>query len=122
MRFYLDSIDLNWDPNDLPVRNILPPLSTGLPGGIDPNAISDPKLRAEYEAERHLQQSSLRDWLKRYPITAERYIIELYSLPPYNNEELEKLLNRYLKDQTTRDRIMTAVRTNIEKAEKEKNK
>jgi len=46
----IDAIDPNWDPNDKAVRNVAPPIETGLPSGVVPEAIKDPKLRAEYEA------------------------------------------------------------------------
>ncbi len=32
------------------LRNVVPHVSTGLPPGVDPAAVKDPKLRAEYEA------------------------------------------------------------------------
>ena len=80
----IDAIDPNWDPNDKPVRNVVPPTETGLPSGVTPEAIKDSKLRAEYiqaidknrkKAEKYLKQSKLLDWLKRYPKSVERDIV-----------------------------------------------
>jgi hypothetical protein len=124
----IDSIDPNWDPNDLPVSNLVPPLVTGLPSGVAPEAIKDAKLRAEYEAaieknrqkaERYSQQYRLRMWLKRFPARAEEYIITAYSKPPFNVEELKQYFEKYSIDEKTRARILDAVTKNMqEQAEK----
>jgi hypothetical protein len=119
-----NSIDPKWDPNDLPVSNVTPPSSTGFPSGISPDAIDDFSLRAEYEAaieknrkkaERYDEQYSLHKWLKRYLPQAEKYIVQLYSAPPYNNEELKQLLEKYKIDRKTQTRIINAVDANIQK-------
>lgn len=120
----IDSIDPKWDPNDKFVRNVAPPLETGLPSGVVPEAIKDPKLRAEYEeaidnnrqkAEKYLEQSRLRDWLKRFPKRAEEYIIQAYSKPPFAVEELKQYLDKYVADTKTKARILDAVTKNMEK-------
>lgn len=119
-----DAIDPNWDPNDLPVSNIVPPSATGLPGGVASEAIKDPKLRAEYEtaieknrqkAERYGEQYRLRGWLKRFPKRAEEYIIQSYSKPPFDVEELKQYLDKYIADTKTKARILDAVTKNMEK-------
>jgi len=43
--------DPTWDPNTPMFRNISPPPGTGLPSGVAPEAIKDPELRAQYEAD-----------------------------------------------------------------------
>lgn len=120
----IDAIDPTWDPNDLPVSNVVPPLATGLPSGVAPEAIKDPKLRAEYEAaieknrqkaERYNEQYSLRKWQKRFPKVAERYIVRAYSKPPFNLEEMKQYLEKYIADTKTKDRILDAVTKNMEK-------
>ncbi|RSZ56206.1 hypothetical protein HF313_21790 [Massilia atriviolacea] len=49
-----DAIDSELAPNDDDTKqaslNVVPPLATGLPPGVSPEAIKDPALRAEYEA------------------------------------------------------------------------
>jgi len=97
----------------------------GLPaGGIAPESIKDPKLRAEYEAalqenrqkiERHTKQYRLHDWLKSYPKSRERDIVLIYSEPPFNLEELKQYLGKYAVDEKTRARILEAVKKNMEK-------
>ena len=120
----IDAIDPNWDPNQTPFDNIVPPEATGLPSGIAPEAIKDPKLRAEYEAaikrnrenaERYGEQYGLRKWLKRFPRSAERYIIMAYSRPPFNLPQLKQYLQEYVADIETRTRILDAVTKNMEK-------
>jgi hypothetical protein len=123
-RRLLDSIDPRWDPNEviLSPNAVTPPAATGLPGGVDPNAIADPVLRAEYEQalaanqrkiEAYNEQYKLHKWLKRYPKRAEEYIVQAYSVAPYNNEELTSLLNKYGLDDETKARILAAVAKNI---------
>jgi len=50
----VNAIDPTWDANDVPLVNVMPPLAAGPPGGVAPGvapeAIKDPKLRAQYEA------------------------------------------------------------------------
>lgn len=120
----IDAIDTIWDPNDLPVSNVVPPLSTGLPSGVAPEAIKDPKLRAKYEAaieenrqkaERYGEQYKLRKWLKRFPQGAERYIIQAYSKPQFNLEELKQYLKMYAIDEKTQARILDDIKKNMEK-------
>ncbi|UCH50379.1 MAG: hypothetical protein JSV54_04950 [Chloroflexota bacterium] len=121
----LDAIDQNWDPNE----EIWSPNAVGalmgLPSGMAPEGIKDPKLRAEYEAalqknreeiERHTKQYRLHDWLKSYPKRAERYIVKVYSRPPFNLGELKQYLGKYAVDEKTRARILAAVTKNMEKA------
>jgi len=120
----LDAIDPNWDPNDEPFINI--PLPEGISGeaGMAPQHIKDPKRRTEYEAaieknrqkaERYGEQYTLRKWLKRFPKRAEEYIIQAYSKPPFNLEELKQYLDKYIADTKTKARILDAVTKNMEK-------
>ncbi|MCK4824602.1 hypothetical protein KA005_53110 [bacterium] len=119
----LGAIDPNWDPNE----EIWSPNAVGalmgLPSGISPEGVKDPKLRAEYKAalqknreqiERRTKQYRLHDWLKSYPKRAERYIVKAYSKPPFNLEELKQYLGKYAVDEKTRARILDAVKKNME--------
>lgn len=120
----LDAIDPNWDPNDKPFRNVAPPTETGLRHGTSPKVIKNQEMRAIYEkaiernrlkSVRYLEQSRLRDWLKRFPKRAEAYIIQAYSKPPFNLEELKQYLEKYIADRKTRARIIDTVTKNMEK-------
>ena len=123
-RRLIDAIDPNWDPNERLRLQVEPPAATGLSPGVAPEAIKEPTLRAEYEAaiernrqkiERHTKQYRLHDWLKSYPKRAEGYIVQMYSQPPFNLEELKQYLGRYAVDEKTRARILAAVTNNMEK-------
>ncbi len=127
----VDAIDPNWDPNEPLAANVAPPAGTGLPAGVDPNAIEDTVLRAEYRAaieankkkiEKYNEQYKLRKWLRRFPKSAEPYIIRAYSKPPYNLTELNQYLDAYLEDAKIKARIIDAVRENIAKQEFQKAK
>jgi len=120
----LDTLDPNWNPNDEPFINVpLPPGATGMTG-MSPEDINDPALRAKYEAaieknrqkaERYGEQYKLRSWLKRFPKRAEEYIIQAYSKPTFDVEELKQYLDKYIADTKTKARILAAVTKNIEK-------
>jgi hypothetical protein len=124
----LDTIDPNWDPNDLPLLNV--PLPSDVEGmtGMSPTDINDPALRAKYEtsieknrqkAERYGEQYGLRSWLKRFPPRAEEYIIAAYSRPPFNIAELRQYLEKYAIDKKAQARILDAVAKNMEQAQKQ---
>lgn len=98
------SIDPMWDPEDVPVKGVAPPVSHGGvygSGEIDPATIPDPSVRAEYE--RALKAS--KDYEKRYDIQfqlrrideravrfVERLLAERYTDSPADRGELEELL------------------------------
>ena len=113
-----------WDPNEVIWSPNAVGADMGLPSGISPEGVGDPNLRAKYEAalkenqekiERYTNQNRLHKWLKRYLPQAEKYIVQLYSAPPYNNEELKQLLEKYKIDRKTQTRIINAVDANIQK-------
>jgi hypothetical protein len=119
----IDTIDPNWDPNEVLLSPNAVGSDMGLPSSIAPESVKDPKLRAEYEAslqknreksERYTEQYRLHDWLKRFPKRAEEYIIQAYSKPPFNVEELKQYLKEYIADDKTRAKILNAVSKNIE--------
>ena len=119
-----NSIDPKWDPNEVIWSPNAVGADMGLPSGISPEGVGDPNLRAKYEAalkenqekiERYTNQNRLHKWLKRYLPQAEKYIVQLYSAPPYNNEELKQLLEKYKIDRKTQTRIINAVDANIQK-------
>lgn len=100
----------------------------GLPSGIAPESVKDPKLRAEYEAalqknreqiERYTKQYRLRDWLSMFPKRAEEYIIRAYSKPPFDVEELKQYLDKYITDTKTKARILNAVTKNMQEQTRE---
>jgi hypothetical protein len=123
----LNLIDPAWDPNDVPHENIAPPAGTGLPGGVDPQAIHDPALRAEYEAaiEANRQKAEifgtqhvLHKWLKQYPHEMANHFISIYSAAPYNNDELARYLDESRLDEPTKSRIINTVSENIKQSTK----
>jgi hypothetical protein len=120
----LNSIDLKWDPNEVILSPNAVAAEFGFPGNVNPQNIKDITLRAEYEAaieayrqknERYIEQNKLHKWLKRYPKTAEEYIVQAYSTAPYNTVELKQLLDKYEIDRNTQTRIINAVEANIKK-------
>ena len=109
-----DAMDPNWDPNESFGRHAEPPPGSGIPTGASPEAIQDPKLRAEYEKaiEVHRrkmayysEQYDLRNTqLGLYPDLVKRIAIA-YSRPPDGAEELNQLVAEYRIPEEWRQRI-----------------
>jgi hypothetical protein len=120
----VNSIDPHWDPQERISLQPDPPRGlSSYDSGMSPDHISDPKLRAQYEAAikendrknaAYTEQSQLRNWLKPFQREAESYIVHAYSEPPEEVAELRKLLEKYVADAETRERILGAVTKNWE--------
>ena len=114
-------LESNTDPTfDFSKRgsiNIPPPLETGLPSGVSPDAIKDPKLRRQYKealrenTERlkaYTMQSLLRRLQKQHGSRIEQCLIGMYSPGPA--DELHELLNQFKIGQDAKDRIRRQLR------------
>jgi len=119
-----NAIDPTWEPDDVPKINI--DLPKGVPGfpGMPPEMIKDPVLRAEYEQaiEKNREkikirneQLKLRNIEKRYFRIVEKYLVSTYSIPPYDNGELHRLLEAGVKDKKTRAQFLKAIATKLPK-------
>lgn len=116
--------DEDFDPNDLPVLNVTPPKGIRVRiAGMSPEAIEDPKLRAEYEkaiaanakkADYRTKQFLLRQNESSIVKDAVKYISEMYSQPPANLQELDKLLNDYNISESLREEISNQTESLIE--------
>ncbi|MCP4612638.1 MAG: hypothetical protein GY845_28395 [Planctomycetes bacterium] len=124
----IDSIDPKWNPNEVPLSPNVVAGEMGLPGSVEPQAIEDPILRAEYKraieanmqkSEKYREQNRLHKWLKRFPRNAEPYIIQAYSKPPFNSKELKQYLDKYIADKKTKDKMLDSVKKNIDKQTKD---
>lgn len=113
------SVDPRFDSNDLPELNVPTPPGSGLPNGVSPESIKDPKLRAQYEqsiAQNSTKAHKYNDqyWLKKneqpFYENVERYLVNAYSRPPADPAELEHLLAQYVNDNGVRARILEEVR------------
>ena len=89
-----------------------------MPAGVSPDAIKDPKLRAEYEAaiadnsakvRRNNDQQYLKQNSGRFYAEAERYLVSAYSRPPMGSSQLKTLLTEYVADPVVRKRILDEV-------------
>jgi len=115
------AIDPKWDPNARLFAKVMPPAGTNLSPGASPDGIKDQALRAEYEKaieENNLkikhdsEQRQLQKLRKQFTRSLVRYFGGTYSVAPYNDEELEALLSRHIKDADIRSAILKAVKEN----------
>ena len=117
-------IDPTFNTNDrskLPSLRVYPPVETGLPAGTPPSAIKDSRLRARYEAaiaennkkaKRVEQQLPLVSHGPAFKTQAELWLIQAYSQQPHRTAELKRFLDLYVRDTTTRQRILKEVEKN----------
>ena len=110
-----------FDFSKVPMINIAPPVGAGLDSGSSPEDVADPKLRAEFEANikandatnaKYREQQELKSIHQTLVPHLERYIVDLYSMHPYNQQELNGLLKTYAIDAPTRKRILDQVAKN----------
>lgn len=113
------AIDPAFNFDDWPQLNVPTPQRSGVPSGVSPEFIKDPKLRAEYEraiAENSARSRRYNDqyWLKQnapdFYKSVERYLVNAYSRPPTDTAELERLLSQYVDDNSVRTQILESVR------------
>lgn len=113
--------DRNFDFSKLPI-DARPPLgANGIGTGMSPELITDPKVRADYEARIKASEVINAKYQEQYQLKLmtgtlvpqeERYIVDLYSIQPYNGQELKRLLDTYLSDPGMKQRIMDKVTNN----------
>jgi hypothetical protein len=117
------AIDKNWDPNDVPLKTV--PLPQGVSGdpGIDPKDIQDPTQRAAYEAVIEKNRQNVQEYNKQYMLRrlekfflpkAEKYMTRVYLKSPYDVNELQRLLDRYVKADEKKAHILRGYAIGLE--------
>jgi hypothetical protein len=95
------NLDANFDPQDVPAVNVLPPRMgrVAYPSGVDPNSIPDLATRSQYQkeladnqskAERYLFQDRVRKLSSRAEFGLETFVGRFYSSA--DRSELERFL------------------------------
>lgn len=116
-----EAIDRKWVNKPPRAQAALPP---GVPGasGMSPDAIQDPKLRAEYivavqklhaEQERYNQQFEARELEHEFLGKAKRYIISSFSKPPLADAELKAYLDASRFEEPSKAEILAKVAKEI---------
>lgn len=110
-----------YDFSDLPLLNLMPPYCPGILvfSGMSPDAIPDPKVRAEYQANiekngRHTREFNVQFELRKlaswYPEYVEQTIVAHYTMQePRDLAELRGLLEKHMPDAVMRARILQRV-------------
>jgi hypothetical protein len=100
------NIDPNFDFNDINNRlkgNVPVPAPNYIPG-ITPESIKDPEIRRKYEkaieinkqkAFKYNEQIILHKINKQFDEFVEKFLIDMYSEPPFNTAELSKFLKSF---------------------------
>jgi hypothetical protein len=118
-RQFATKMDPTFDATEVPMINIDPPAGSGVPSGSSPEAVKDPKLRAEYERRlaanqakttRITEQQYLRMNADQFYKEAENYLAHAYSKPPANSAELERLMSEKRIDPATRQRLLSEIK------------
>ena len=118
-------MDRNFNFSKIPLLQVAPPLAAAVDSGTSPESVSDPKLRAEYEAsikandainDKYREQSELKSLQATFVPQEENYVIALYSIQPYNQSQLKHLLDTYLTDNAVKQKILDQVTNNIRSA------
>lgn len=122
------------DPANRPLLNVPVPKGSkvGIVSGVSPKHIKDPQLRAQYQAainanaekaKKLWEQTFLRSLAKEYSVSLQKLLVKVYSTSPYNIEELEHYLDKYLTDKELKTRILRGVEEAIQRnAQEEKDK
>lgn len=110
-----DALDEDYGPTDLPVENVdIPEGVVGFPGML-PERVDDPNLRVEYEKAIRANEKKidiynklirLQNNKKMYFRVVKNYLVSTYSIAPYDNRELQDLVETYVKDRDTRKQFM----------------
>ena len=113
------SLDLAFDPADVPGGNLIPPPSGGVgyPAGVDPKAISDPQARAAYEAaltknrkkaDSYNLQTQLRLLDDQASADVDRFVATCYrSGTPGDRKEIDQACDAVSLSKPRRARILT---------------
>lgn len=111
------NVDRKFDPNDFPQMSVVPPREESgvrLHSGCKPEAIRDPKARAEYEdalrknkekAERFNFQTRLRSLCDHINHDAESRFKRLYTSSVADQEKLDHLLEEFGVSETRRQKL-----------------
>ena len=112
----------HFDFSRVPKLNVAPPLAAPVDSGASPQDVADPKLRAEYEAsikanqafnaERN-EQLQLKELNETLVPLQQKYVVDLYSVRPYNLPELKNLMNKYHLADTAKQEIINQVTANM---------
>lgn len=113
----VDSVVKGFDFGDPPVMNVPAPGATT--PGASPDTIKDPEIRRQYDAavaandakgerRNHMYMFALK--ANGFFMRAERAITGFYRVKPYDNEELARLLEVYVSNRETRERMLSVVR------------
>ncbi len=115
------SLDPKFDPNDLPEESITPPPSGAIeyPSAIDPSAIRDPVVRAQYEkalkensqkAEHYRLQTKLRRLNPHATVDVDRFLTNYYTDSAADHADLESLLGELKLSSWRRQHLRSLVR------------
>lgn len=112
-------LDPNFNHDAVPMLNIAPPVASGMPAGVDPKAIEDPKLRAEYEKAIEENAQHIAYYARQINVRKEarnyRSSLLTYFQTNYSEEQLSevrKMVESMLHETTLKMEIYAAIEKN----------
>jgi len=114
--------DRTFDFSRIPDINVTPPPGANFPSGTSPDDVTDPKLRAEYEASikaneafnsKRNEQLQLKELNETLVPLQQKYVVDLYSMKPYNLPELKNLMSKYQLTDAAKQRVIDQVTANM---------
>ena len=112
------NIDTTYDPEEFVYSDVAPPPETGMPSGVDPKEIEDPKLREEYETALRLYregvkrcsfQSGLRKAREQLLCLLNLSVECGYGAGAEEAQQVEQALKKCLSKESTRNEIRALI-------------
>lgn len=111
-------LDPNFDPENVPQINVMPPLGTGLSSGASPDAIRDPTLRREYKraielnaqkSEHYHGQKALRDLDEKWSLKVQSYVQRNFTQKKDDIEEIQSLIDTCVTTKSRKKQLKKAL-------------
>jgi len=111
-------INSDFDPKDVPFINVQPPVGSGVSAGASPSAISDPKLRKQYEesinenaekAKRYDLQVRLRSLESLWSEKVRSFVKTNFGANTTDLQVVKALIDKRITDKNRKEKILLII-------------